>query len=449
MLVRDSFRAWVRMVYGTHGDNGLMAFHGWRKWEIRKSAPLVRRVRLCYQITARISRLYELSLSTILWLEDDQKMHFSLNDVYSIPMRSLSEREALTGPLLEPYAVPVRGGLGRVYEEAEDTTRFPFQRDRDRILHTQAFRRLKHKTQVFVSGHGDHYRTRITHTLEVAQISRDIARTMGLNEDLAESIALAHDLGHTPFGHAGESAMDECLKEFGHHFEHNEQSLRVVRLLESRTTQYPGLNVSCEILEGLLKHRTPHDHPDVILPRSPSLEAQVVNLADEIAYTAHDTDDGLRAGLFTVADVAGTALGRLAHTKALERATELRGAIVHLLVSDVYAHVGQTLMTNKIHTLDDVYRAKAPLVTFSSGMDAMLAQHRDFLWERLYKSPAVLRQAESGRKTIKKLYAAYMAKPPTKVKELQKRTESELYEAVKDYIAGMTDTFAVEQLAAL
>ncbi len=364
-------------------------------------------------------------------------------------MRSLAEREALTGPLLEPYAVPVRGGLGRVYPETEDTTRFPFQRDRDRILHTQAFRRLKHKTQVFVSGHGDHYRTRITHTLEVAQISRDIARTMGLNEDLAESIALAHDLGHTPFGHAGESAMNDCLKAFGHHFEHNEQSLRVVRLLESRTTLYPGLNVSLEILEGLLKHRTPHDHPDVLLPRSPSLEAQVVNLADEIAYTGHDTDDGLRAGLFTVADVASTALGRLAHGKALERSTELRGAIVDLLVTDLYMQTGKTLTSARIRTLDDVYRAKQLVVTFSAGMDTMLAEHREFLWQRLYKSPAVLRQAESGAKTITKLFAAYMAKPPAKVKELQKRTDAALHEAVKDYIAGMTDTFAVESLAAI
>lgn len=364
-------------------------------------------------------------------------------------MRSLQEREALAGPLLEAYAVPVRGGLGRVYAEPEDQTRFPFQRDRDRILHTQAFRRLKHKTQVFVSGHGDHYRTRITHTLEVAQISRDLARTMGLNEDLAESIALAHDLGHTPFGHAGEEAMSESLKEFGRHFEHNEQSLRVVRLLETRTTMYPGLNLSLEILEGLLKHRTPHDHPDVILPRSPSLEAQIVNLADEIAYTAHDTDDGLRAGLFTPSDVASTALGNLAAGKTRQRSTELRGAIVDLLVTDLYVETGKSLSSGRIVTLDDVYRAKHPLVAFSAGMDAMLGEHREFLWQRLYKSPAVLRQAKKGKRTITTLFHAYMQKPPAKVKELRKRTDSDLFEAVKDYIAGMTDTFAAEQLAAL
>jgi len=185
-------------------------------------------------------------------------------------MKSLSEREALTSKLLEPYAVPLSGTLGREYLEEEDVTRFPFQRDRDRILHTQAFRRLKHKTQVFVSGHGDHYRTRITHTLDVAQISRDLARTLSLNEDLAECIALAHDLGHTPFGHAGEEAMNVCMQEYGRTFEHNEQSLRIVSVLESRSTKYDGLNLHREILEGLHKHRTPHDQPETVSAHAPS-----------------------------------------------------------------------------------------------------------------------------------------------------------------------------------
>lgn len=364
-------------------------------------------------------------------------------------MRSLADREALIGPLLEPYAVPIRGGLGRVYPEPEDSTRFPFQRDRDRILHTQAFRRLKHKTQVFVSGHGDHYRTRITHTLEVAQISRDIARTLGLNEDLAEAIALAHDLGHTPFGHAGEEAMDACMQENGRHFEHNEQSLRVVRLLETRTSAYPGLNLSCEILEGLLKHRTPHDHPDVILPRSPSLEAQVVNLADEIAYTAHDTDDGLRAGLFSASDVARTKLGGLASLHAGKHNTELRGAIVNLLVTDLYAETQGRIVHMRIKSLDDVYAAKEMIVVFSREMLGMLAEHRAFLWDRLYKSPAVLHQAESGKDVVKKLFHAYMKRPPTKVKELLKKNGGEIADAVKDYVAGMTDTFARECLESL
>lgn len=361
-------------------------------------------------------------------------------------MLNLAERIKRASDLLAPYAVPVSGTLGRVYTEAEDATRFPFQRDRDRILHTQAFRRLKHKTQVFVSGHGDHYRTRITHTLEVAQVSRDIARTLGLNEDLAECIALAHDLGHTPFGHAGEEAMNACMEKHGGSFEHNEQSLRVVRILETRTSVYPGLNLNCEVLEGLLKHRTPHDHPGHILPRSPSLEAQAVNLADEIAYTAHDTDDGLRARQFDAADLGRTALGKLADMRAREKGTEIRGAIVDLLVTDLYAETGRALQKAKIRSLEDVYAATIPLVRFSPSMEEMLAEHREFLWQRLYRSASVLRQAAKGKRVLAKLFSLYMKKPPVKVKELMKRTGSTQAEAVKDFIAGMTDTYAVESL---
>lgn len=364
-------------------------------------------------------------------------------------MLSLKERAARAQSLLAPYAVPILGTLGRVYDEPDDDTRFPFQRDRDRIIHTQAFRRLKHKTQVFVSGHGDHYRTRITHTLEVAQVSRNIARTLGLNEDLAECIALAHDLGHTPFGHAGEEAMDESMKQYGKSFEHNEQSLRVVRLLEERSSVYPGLNLSCEVLEGLLKHRTPHDHPDVILPRSSSLEAQIVNLADEIAYTAHDTDDGLRARQFTSADILKTKLGARASALASERHTDIRGPIVGLLVRDLYEEIEQSLRDAKIHTLLDVYAAKVPLVHFSPEMESLLKEHRTFLWDHLYKSSSVQKQANQGKETIRTLFSAYMEKPPLRVKELMKRSGSSKEEAVKDFIAGMTDTYALSSLAEL
>ncbi len=346
---------------------------------------------------------------------------------------------------LSPFAVKNGGGLGRTFSESDDATRFPFQRDRDRIIHTQAFRRLKHKTQVFVSGHGDHYRTRITHTLEVAQISRDIARTLGLNEDLAEAIALAHDLGHTPFGHAGEEAMRQCLEPFGRTFEHNQQSLRVVTLLESRTSLYAGLNLSIEILEGLMKHRTPHDAPEGSdVPHSPSLEAQLVNLADEIAYTAHDTDDGLRAGQFFVKDIEKTKLGILASERVKERSTELRGAIVDLLVTDLYAETERLLADKKILSLDDVYAAADPLVNFSPTMEKDLAELRAFLWDHLYRSPAVLEQAKRGQQVIINLFAAYRKSPPAKVKELMVKTGGALEEAVKDYIAGMTDTFALQ-----
>lgn len=365
-------------------------------------------------------------------------------------MHSLLDRIEDANTLLAPYAVPHGHGLGRVFQEPEDATRFPFQRDRDRIIHTQAFRRLKHKTQVFVSGHGDHYRTRITHTLEVAQVSRDIARTLMLNEDLAEAIALAHDLGHTPFGHAGEEAMNECMQKYGKSFEHNEQSLRTVRILEERTSHYQGLNLNCEILEGLIKHRTPHDRPTALmLPRSPSLEAQVVNVADEIAYTAHDTEDGLRAGLFELKDVQKTVLGRVAYERSEVKGTELRGALVDALVSNLYEETDARLKKHKIRSLEDVYAAKDVLVGFNHEMDKALLEHRKFLWKHVYESSSVQRQAAHGKHSITILFAAYMKHPPAKVLALKERTDSALEDAVKDYIAGMTDPFALEAAAAL
>ncbi len=361
-------------------------------------------------------------------------------------MPSLKHRIAQANSLLAPYAVPHGSGLGRMYAEQDDATRFPFQRDRDRILHTQAFRRLKHKTQVFVSGHGDHYRTRITHTLEVAQISRDIARTLRLNEDLAEAIALAHDLGHTPFGHAGEEAMAACMKPFKKSFEHNLQSFRIVTVLEDRSKEYSGLNLSQEILQGLLKHSSPHDHPSADCPTptlSPTLEAQVVNIADEIAYTAHDTDDGLRAGQFSSADVRKTTLGSLASAQAQKHGTELRGAIVHLLVSDLYAETEKRLSQAKIRSLDDVYRSEKSLVCFSKKMQVMLSEHRTFLWNRLYLSESVQKQARRGKSIVTSLFKKFLRKPPEKVLSLQQKTGSSLEEAVKDYVAGMTDGFAM------
>lgn len=362
-------------------------------------------------------------------------------------MLPFAQRLASASALLAAYAVPHAHGLGRTHAEDDDETRFRFQRDRDRILHTQAFRRLMHKTQVFVTGTGDHYRTRITHTLEVAQVSRDMARTLSLNEDLAECIALAHDLGHTPFGHAGEEALSSCMEPYGKRFEHNLQSLRTVTLLEHRSTQYHGLNLSVEVLEGLMKHRTPHDLPeDMHIERSPSLEAQVVNLADEIAYTAHDIDDGLRAGVFTLKDVSTLALGKQAVDLAAAAGTEVRGCIVHVLVSDVYAHTTAVLLQKQINTLAKVYTAQDALVSFSPVMREKLAGLRQFLWDRLYMHPDVLRQANRGKDIIRSLFARYISVAPAKVLALQKKHGGALDEAVKDYIAGMTDVFAVQQL---
>ena len=362
----------------------------------------------------------------------------------SLPMNLLSHRITQANTLLSPYAIPHGESLGREHKEEDDDTRFPFQRDRDRIIHTQAFRRLKGKTQVFVSGKGDHFRARLTHTMEVAQISRDMARTLGLNEDLAECIALAHDLGHTPFGHAGEDAMREEMKRHNSTFEHNLQSIRVVTLLEEHTKRYPGLNLSREVLEGLMKHRTSFDeeHGDD-LPRSPSLEAQVVNLADEIAYTAHDTDDALRAELLHFADFENSDLFQEAASISEESGTQVRGKLIHLLVTDAYQETEKRINSNAITSLSDVYESKTPLCTFSKEMMQKLTKLRKILEEKFYASPAVLKHSKKGQQIIHELFKAYEENPPSKITELQSRTKSSLPEAIKDYIAGMTDQYAL------
>ena len=357
-------------------------------------------------------------------------------------MEPLAKRIIQANTLLAPYAVPHGTELGMEHSDKEDETRFPFQRDRDRIIHTQAFRRLKEKTQVFIAGKGDHYRTRLTHTMEVAQISRDMARTLGLNEDLAECIALAHDLGHTPFGHAGEDAMREEMERHGMTFEHNVQSLRIVTLLEERTTKYAGLNLNREVLEGLMKHRTAYDAAHGELQRAPSLEAQIVNLADEIAYTAHDVDDGLRAGLLTHEDLLTIPLYDEAFTRTRGGGTEVRGTLIHLLVTDAYAETDQRIMNQGIKTLEDVYKALDDLVAFSDAMAAKLSQLRTFLHERFYRSKEVREHSEEGMRIIRTLFHSYEEHPPEKVLSLQKKTGGSLPDAIKDYIAGMTDQYA-------
>lgn len=357
-------------------------------------------------------------------------------------MQSIEERLKKANEILATYAVPHGVSLGRAITEEEDATRFPFQRDRDRIIHAQAFRRLKGKTQVFIAGKGDHYRTRLTHTMEVAQISRDMARTLGLNEDLAECIALAHDLGHTPFGHAGEDAMREEMERHGMTFEHNRQSLRIVTLLEERTTKERGLNLNREVLEGLMKHRTAYDREHGDLPRSPSLEAQIVNLADEIAYTAHDVDDGLRAELLTHEDLLTIPLYHEAFDRSSAKGTEVRSSIIHLLVTDAYDETEARLKRSSIHTLDHVYAAGEPLVNFSPAMHAKLEGLRNFLYEKFYRSDAVRKYSKEGMEIIQTLFRAYEKNPPEKVIALQQKTKSSLPEAIKDYIAGMTDQYA-------
>ncbi len=361
-------------------------------------------------------------------------------------MLDLQKRLQAANSLLTSYAIPHQGLLGRTADEPDDETRFPFQRDRDRLIHTRAFRRLKGKTQVFVAGHGDHVRTRLTHTMEVVQISRDIARTLSLNEDLTECIAIAHDLGHPPFGHAGEDALDDWMKSFGGRFEHNEQSHRIVTLLESHSSLAQGLNLNQEILEGLLKHTTPHDLPRAIVSKSPTLEAQVVNLADEIAYTGHDCEDGMRAGLFTLEEILAVPLAKNAHDLTVERGTSLRGSIINICVMDLYKATSEELASQRINTVEDVDKAVTPLVHLTVSIREDLDELRRFLSERMYFCPQVRTKSEEGKKLITSLCNGLKSKPSNKVLAIQKKTDSSLEEAVKDFVAGMTDRFAMEQL---
>lgn len=326
----------------------------------------------------------------------------------------------MTSPLhpLAAYATPATGGRGRAVSEAEDPMRSPFQRDRGRILFCNAFLRMQGKTQVFPAGESDHYRTRLTHTMAVASISRDLARHLGLNEDLSECIALAHDLGHPPFGHAGEAALNEWMKEHGEHFEHNEQSHRIVTLLERHSAPIPGLNLSLEVVDGLLKH-TKLDHTP---------EAMLVNICDQIAYTAHDCDDGLRSGMLAIEEISQLKLGARAQELRQERGTYIRNAIAKILMEDLVANV---------RLVDDKVR-----FAFSDDVTAGLNELSDFLYERMYFHPELMRLTVEGQRVVRVLCERYLAEPIDAVRTLQERTDSSLVEAVKDYVAGMTDQFA-------
>lgn len=314
------------------------------------------------------------------------------------------------------HAVPLHGSLGRDTPEPEDVSRSPFQRDRGRIIQTQAFRRLQGKTQVFVTGKNDHYRTRLTHTLEVACISRDLARTLGLNEDLSECIALAHDLGHPPFGHTGEEALSEWMKQFGSHFEHNEQSLRIVTILESHSPHHKGLNLNQEILQGLQKHSLSH--------HKRSLEAALVDLSDEIAYNAHDCEDALEQKIFTLDALLRVPLAKQAHEHRLSRKTSLRGAMIDLLVRDLCA------------------ASSAHVLTFSPSMRHALQELRSFLWTNMCLHPAIRKPADEGKNLVIALCDRLYKNPSSKIQMLARSLQSSTHEAVKDYVAGMTDTFA-------
>lgn len=358
--------------------------------------------------------------------------------------------------ILAPYAVRSKYTRGRVHPEKEPAYRTAFQRDRDRILHTTAFRRLEYKTQVFINYEGDYYRTRLTHTLEVAQIGRTVARALGANEDLVEAICLAHDLGHPPFGHSGETALARLMVEHGG-FDHNKQSLRIVTQLERRYPDFPGLNLTWEVCEGIVKHESEYDisdangyNPDL----RGHLEAQITNAADELAYTAHDLDDGLRSGMITPPLLAGITLWEILaesiswHEKELDDLTRHRliRRLIGLEVSDLVQATHERLRDSTVKSVDELQRLPYNVIGFSEDMHRRNRQLKDFLYAKLYRHPRVVRMAVKAERILSDLFKSYCAEPAILPRHVQEQIDERgLERTITDYIAGMTDRFALEE----
>lgn len=379
----------------------------------------------------------------------------------------------------EPYGSDSSQSRGRRFAEPPSLRRSDFRRDCDRVIHSTAFRRLKHKTQVFVFHEGDHYRTRLTHTLEVAQIARALARQLGLEEDLTEALALAHDLGHPPFGHAGERALDECLRDYGG-FDHNAQSLRAVTLLERRYPEFDGLNLTWESLEGIVKHNGPltdrngraigrykeHGVPvgisdyiaqhDLELWSFASLEAQVAAIADDIAYDAHDIDDGLRAGLFTVDDLDAMALtaavnskirSRYPHLEEVRRGAELVRELIAYLIEDVILETQRRLAIVQPRSVDDVRAHNGVLVGFSAEASQAETEIKRFLKARMYRHERVMNVMRDAEAVVRNLFTRYQAAPedmpPEWVPHAGEDTPVGRARRIGDFIAGMTDRYAI------
>jgi dGTPase len=393
----------------------------------------------------------------------------------SVIKRELKPPGGLLGPQfsipakLAPYAIHPEGSRGRLIPEPESPTRTCHQRDRDRIIHSSAFRRLKHKTQVFVQHEGDYYRTRLTHSLEVAQIARSLARVLALNEDLAESLALAHDLGHTPFGHAGEDALSQCAASIGG-FDHNAHALRLVTKLEHRYAEFDGLNLTWETLEGLVKHNGPVLAPiaapiagfdsrwSLELGSWPGLEAQLASLADDIAYVNHDIDDGLRASLFSIADLRLAPLAGGQVDLILSRFGEIElgrfiGELVRILIStlidDLLGETRARLAATGLTDVNDVRAAGAPLAGFSGPLQKELAELKAFLLARMYRHPRVLASMEKAKSVLRSLFAELSREPallpPDWAEACGAPGDTTTQGVVRDYIAGMTDRFALSE----
>ncbi len=375
---------------------------------------------------------------------------------------------------LAAYASKPEESRGRLHPEPEHPMRSPFQRDRDRIIHSTAFRRLTHKTQVFVYHEGDHYRTRLTHSLEVAQIARTVSRALGLDEDLAETVALAHDLGHTPFGHAGEEALNAEMARFGG-FSHNDQTLRILTRLERRYAEFDGLNLTWEALEGTVKHNGPLRGPGIDRPVTPTIaaydgghplgletfagaEAQVAALADDIAYNNHDIDDGLRAGLFAVADLAEVPLVGPVFRSVAERYPGIEEPrlihesirrVIDRMVGDLIAETRSRLADSGVRSVAEVRALKAPVAAFSAEMRRNDRALKDFLFERMYRHYRVNRMSSKARRVIHDLFTLYLAEPeclPGEWRGLAAGPDDpQTARVAADYLAGMTDRYALDE----
>jgi len=364
---------------------------------------------------------------------------------------------------LSKLAVPLRS-KGRYYKEKKTTLRNDFQRDRDRIIHSTAFRRLKHKTQVFVNTSGDHYRTRITHSLEVSQIARTLSKFFNLNEDLSETISLAHDLGHTPFGHAGEEALNNCMLKYGG-FDHNIQTLRIVSILENRYYNFNGLNLCFETLDGLIKHNGPLHEKNKLnnilgkkffkdkinFTQNSSLEAQIASISDDIAYNSHDLEDGLKSNLFKLDDLNNIPVLNkivLNNKKKLKKYSidlvvrQIIREIINEMVADVIKTTQKNIRINNVNTLKDVYKLKTQIISFSNSMKNFDVRIKKFLKQKMYFHHTVNKKTDYGRKIIKKLFFK-IRKKPNKYIDISKYKNSNLERIICDYIAGMTDRYAI------
>ena len=369
---------------------------------------------------------------------------------------SRTQLEAYEDQHLAPYAIRSKDTRGRAYPEEEKGYRTAFQRDRDRVLHTTAFRRLEYKTQVFIVTEGDYYRTRLTHTLEVAQIGRTIARALGANEDLVESICLSHDLGHPPFGHSGESTLSDLMSDHGG-FDHNKQSLRIVTELEKRYPNFPGLNLTWEVREGIVKHETEYDISDARdydPEKRGHLEAQIANGADELAYTAHDLDDGLRSGMISPSQLEGIELWdellesvglQVVELDELSRHQIIR-RLISIEVTDLIETTSANLERYDVNSVEALQRLPENVVSFSERLTIKNRLLKDFLYAQLYRHPRVVRMQIKAQKFLAEIFEAYTKNPAILPLHVQRRAaEGDFFRVICDYLAGMTDRYALQE----